>query len=89
MEKEQAKGRNYFDILTKGDSQYRFFKAYCQENEIKFEDYTEEKIISTRTIPRLAVFNDDGDEVSTSNCCVSGDDNDFQIFIEGNQFPVY
>ncbi len=82
-------------IFNSADLGYHFFKNYCLENKVEFTDYPENKLIATRDIPGLAVFNLTGFEIKGMACSVSGMDSDsFEISVEGiadsfyeNEFP--
>lgn len=76
----------FLDITTP----YDFLKAYCDRNNIEFEDYPVDKIISTRTIPALKVFNDKGQEINGLGNQISGMDSDsYELTIEGIPYPFY
>lgn len=71
-------------------SGYSFFKEYCSKNKIDVNDYPEDRVILTRDIPALRVFNSSGIEVKGLGCSVSGMDSDiFEICIEGIPYPFY
>ena len=76
----------FIDIETP----YDFFKSYCKKNNIDFEDYPDDKVISTRTIPTLIVTNDKGQEITGLGNQISGMDGDsFELTIEGIPYPFY
>ncbi len=67
-----------------------FRKAYTIINEINFEDYPEDKLITTRNIPELVVKNQNEIEINGFGCYISGMDSDiFEINIEGIPYPFY
>ena len=69
---------------------YDFIKTYCKTNKIDFDDYPEDKFISTRTIPTLKITNDKGKEISGLGNQISGMDSDsFELTIEGIPYPFY
>ncbi len=69
---------------------YDFIKSYCKKNKIEFEDYPANKLISTRTIPALRVFNDKGQEIKGNGNQISGMDSDsYELTIEGIPYPFY
>lgn len=80
-------GKLMFDDVTYG---YLFLKNYCTENNIGTTDYPEDKLISTRDIPKLRVLDFSGTEIRGLACSISGMDSDeFEITIEGVPYPFY
>jgi len=76
------------DINQKID--YVFLKSYCQNNEIGFDDFPEDNLISTRAIDSMKVFSPDGIEIKGLGNQISGMDEDgFEITIEGISYPFY
>jgi len=72
------------------DSPYSFFKTYCLQNNIAFEDYPEDKLISTTNIPVLQIFDYNEIEIKGLGCYISGMDSDcFNINIIGIPYPFY
>jgi hypothetical protein len=77
---------NFVDIK----SGYDFFKNYCSQNGIEFTNYPEDKLILTRYIPNLRVFDENGNEIIGMGCLITGMDSDiFEISIEGIPYPFY
>ncbi|MBB6127486.1 hypothetical protein [Mucilaginibacter lappiensis] len=69
---------------------YQFFKNYCLQNKVDFTDYPEDKLISTRMIPDLNVYDKSGYEIKGLASSISGMDSDqFDISIEGISYPFY
>jgi hypothetical protein len=80
-------GRINFVDITSG---YGFFRTYCLNNEIIFEEDTEIKLIITSSIPGLHVHDLSGYEIKGEACSISGTDDDyFEIGIEGIPYPFY
>ncbi len=80
-------GKIYF---TKIDSGYTLFKNICSKKGIDFEDFPEDKLITTRNIPGLVVKNQNEIEINGFGCYISGMDSDiFEINIEGIPYPFY
>lgn len=76
----------FFDI----QSGYKFFREYCLKHTIEFQDYPDVKLILTRSIPGLKVFDSIGDEIKGESCYISGmDDEGFEIYIEAIPYPFY
>lgn len=76
----------FLDITTP----YDFLKSYCDKNNIGFEDYAADKVISTRTIPTLKILNDKGQEINGLGNQISGMDSDsYELTIEGIPYPFY
>ena len=72
------------------ESPYDYFLSYCKRNNIDLTNYPEDKIISTRIIPGLAVIDDTGKEIKNDGCYIEGMDNeDFEIIIAGIPYPFY
>ncbi|MBK0404318.1 hypothetical protein I5M27_15075 [Adhaeribacter sp. BT258] len=70
--------------FTDVKSGYAFFKEYCLMNNIVFEEYPDDKLISTRNIPNLKVTDKNSVEIKGLSCSISGMDSDgFEITIEG------
>ncbi len=70
---------------------YQFFKDYCINNDIKLAmDYPEDKQISTFSIPKLKVLNQNGIEISGVGNQISGmDSEEYEIEIFGIPYPFY
>jgi len=69
---------------------YDFFKSYCKKNNIDFEDFPDDKVISTRTIPTLKITNEKGLEITGLGNQISGMESDiFELTIEGIPYPFY
>jgi hypothetical protein len=69
---------------------YDFFKAYCKRNNIAFEDYPDDRVISIRTIETLKIANDKGEEIKGLGNQISGMDSDsYELTIEGIPYPFY
>ncbi|MEN0054600.1 MAG: hypothetical protein AAGC65_13085 [Mucilaginibacter sp.] len=65
-------------------SKYTFFRNYCLENKIDFEDYPRDKLISTSIIPHLTVYEASGYMIKGEGCFISGmDETKFDIYIHG------
>lgn len=80
-------GRLIFDEIVSG---YSFFKSYCTEEYIEINDYPEERLILTRAIPGLKVYDFSGTEIKGLACSISGmDSGEFEISIEGVPYPFY
>lgn len=72
------------------NSGYSFFKIVCSEKQIGFEDFPEDKLISTRNIPGLVVETKTGIVLNGLGCSVTGMDSDiFEITIKGIPYPFY
>ena len=77
---------NFIDI----QNPYDFIKSYCKKNRIEFDDYPANKLITTRTIPTLRVFNDKGQEIKGDGNQISGMDSDsYELTIGGISYPFY
>jgi hypothetical protein len=71
-------------------SPYEFFKAYCDRNKIEYDAYSEDKLISTRSISELSVYDVNEKEIKGETCYISGMDSDvYQIILEGVSYPFY
>jgi len=69
---------------------YDFLRAYCQENEIEFEDYPDDKLIATQTIPNLTISDAGGREIFGVANQISGMDSDmFELTILGIPYPLF
>jgi hypothetical protein len=70
---------------------YQFIKDYCDKNNIEIAmDYPEDKLISTFSIPKLKVLNQNGIEISGVGNQISGMDNaEYEIEIFGIPYPFY
>jgi hypothetical protein len=69
---------------------YSFFSNYCKINLIKTEEYSEDKFISTQTIPALQVYNQKEVEIKGIGCYIEGMDSEgFEINIIGISYPFY
>ena len=69
---------------------YDFIKNYCDENNIKYTDYQEDKIIATMHIPNLRTTNIKEVEIIGLGCSIEGMDNEgFRIAILGIDFLLY
>ena len=63
---------------------YDFFTDYCIKKIIGVTKYPENKLISTRHIPNLQVFDNDGIEIKGVATSIAGQgNNNFEITIEG------
>lgn len=63
---------------------YAFFEDYCAKNHIGVTKFPKEKIISTRHVPNLQIFDVDKTEIKGIATSVSGQGyDDFEISIEG------
>lgn len=72
------------------DTPYEYIKSYCINHQIDFDDYPEEMVISTRTIPGLKVINSRGQEIKGLGVQISGMQSDlFELTIEGIPYPFY
>jgi hypothetical protein len=72
------------------DTPYDFIKSYCKKNKIQFDDFQNDKVISTRTIPTLKITNDKGQEIIGLGNQISGMDSDsYELTIEGIPYPFY
>jgi hypothetical protein len=72
------------------DSPYDFLKYYCEKNNIQFDDFQNDKGISTRTIPTLKITNYKGQEITGLGNQISGMDSDsYELTIEGISYPFY
>jgi hypothetical protein len=92
LEKADASmGITFGEILfTETISGYDFFKAYCLENKIEFEDFKEDRLLTTNNIPTLQVFDNLKNEIKGIACSVSGLDTDgFEITLLGIPYPFY
>lgn len=77
-------------IFTDKQLDYNFFSKYCKDNNIKADEYPEDKLISTQTIPTLKVFNENGVEIKGVGCYFNGMDSDgYEIHIIGIPYPFY
>ena len=69
---------------------YNFFSKYCKDNNIKANEYPEDKFISTQTIPTLKVLNEKGTEIKGEGCYIAGMDSDgYEINIIGIPYPFF
>jgi len=70
---------------------YDFLKEYCTKNQIELaSDYPDDKMISTMTIPKLKVINDDKIEIKGVGNQITGMDNqEYEISIFGVPYPFY
>lgn len=69
---------------------YVFFSEYCKNNNVRADEYPEDKYISTQTIPTLKVLNENGTEIKGVGCYIEGLDSDsFEIHIIGIPYPFY
>ncbi|MDH4472868.1 MAG: hypothetical protein QE487_09685 [Fluviicola sp.] len=69
---------------------YDFFSKYCKNNNFKVDEYPEDKVISTQTIPTLKVINENGTEITGEGCYISGMDSDgYEINIIGIPYPFF
>ena len=66
------------------DNAYTFFKSYCLQNQIGFTEDKHDKILTTRRIPNLKVYDsNDNTEIKGSAVYVSGQGmQDYEIAIE-------
>jgi hypothetical protein len=77
--------------FIKSHINYEFLKKYCLKNNIEITmDYPEDKVISTSTIPKLKVLNQNGIEIKGIGNQIMGMDNEeYQIEIFGIGYPFY
>jgi len=69
---------------------YIFLSTYCKINSIQTEEYPEEKFISTQTIPKLKIYNENGIEIEGVGSYIEGMDSEgFEINIIGIPYPFY
>ena len=69
---------------------YDFFSKYCKDNNIKADEYPDDKFISTQTIPTLRVLNETGTEIKGVGCYFAGMDSDgYEINIIGVPYPFF
>jgi len=69
---------------------YSFFKNYCIQNNIPFEDDIDVKLIATGNIANLQIFDSEGLEIKGIAATISGMDSDeYLISIEGISYPFY
>ncbi|BDS11063.1 tetratricopeptide repeat protein [Aureispira anguillae] len=70
---------------------YQWLKKYCYENQIELTaDYEDEKLISTRAIPDLKVYNKEMIEIKGIGNQICGMDSEaFEIHVEGVPYPSY
>jgi hypothetical protein len=69
---------------------YQFFRGYCLQNQVDFTDQPDDKLILTRMIPNLAVYDISGYEIQGLTRTIGGMDNDcFEISVEGIAYPFY
>jgi len=74
-------GQIEFDNI---DNAYTFFKTYCLQNQIGITDHKQDKLLTTRHISNLKVFDSDNTEIKGSAVSVSGQGHkDFEIIVEG------
>jgi hypothetical protein len=72
------------------DAPYNFLKAYCVKNNIDFDDYPEDRLISTRTIATLKIMNNKGREIKGIGNQICGiDSGKFELTVEGIPYPFY
>ena len=72
------------------ETPYDLIKSYCKKNKIDFDDYPDDKLISTRTIPTLKITNDKGQEINGLGNQISGMDSaTYELTIEGIPYPFY
>ena len=72
------------------ESGYAFFKSYCLENDLVFDDGPEVKCILTQHIPGLIVVAENGAQIKGLFCTVSGmDSEEFEICLIGIPYPFY
>ncbi len=77
-------------LLTEATISYDFLSKYCKDNNIKTEEYPDDKLISTLFIPMLKVVNENGIEIKGEGWYISGlDDDGFEINGEGIPYPFY
>lgn len=81
-------GKINFTTISSG---YDFFKNYCAINKIELvSDFSEDRMIITRTINNLVVKNEVGIEIKGLGNQISGMDSDeFEISLEGIPYPFY
>lgn len=69
---------------------FDFFSKYCMHNNIKAEEFPDDKFISTQTIPTLKVLNEAGTEIKGVGCYFAGMDSEgFEINIIGVPYPFF
>jgi hypothetical protein len=72
------------------DFGYDYVKQFYSTRCIGFDDYAEEKIISTRTTELLRVITPEGKVIESLGNQVSGMDSDcFEVVLEGVGYPFY
>ncbi len=77
---------DFIDVLNP----YDFIRSYCKDNNIGVDDFPDDKVISTRTIPQLKVMNEQGREVKGIGNQISGMDfESFELTIEGIPYPFF
>jgi len=77
---------DFVDIV----SVYDFLKVYCNEKNIEFTDYPEDRLIMTRMIPELKITNEEGIEIKGWGSHISGMDSDvYELTIEGIPHPYF
>ncbi|OIQ15994.1 MAG: hypothetical protein BM557_10585 [Flavobacterium sp. MedPE-SWcel] len=67
------------------DNVYDFLKNYCESNNIELaDDYSEDRLIATRSIDELVVVEPSGKEIPSQGNQISGMDSEgFEIYLEG------
>ncbi len=71
-------------------SPYSILKKYCLQNNLTFEDYPGDRLISTGNIPNLQVIDANGRAIEGLSCSISGMDSDcFEINIIRIAYPFY
>jgi hypothetical protein len=69
---------------------YNVIRKYCKDNNIIADEYPEDKVISTQTIPTLRVVNENGTEIKGAGCYLEGMDSvGYEITIIGIPYPFY
>lgn len=72
------------------NTDYTFLSNYCKIKSIQTDEYSEDKFISTQTIPTLKVYNTKKVEIKGVGCYIEGMDSEgFSINIIGIPYPFY
>ncbi|WP_375559598.1 hypothetical protein ACE193_17940 [Bernardetia sp. OM2101] len=67
---------NFENIL----SPYSFFKSFCQDFNIELAtDYPDDKLLTTRIIPQLKIYNSKQEVIKGQGYITGMDNSDFQI----------
>ena len=69
---------------------YSFFRDYCVNNDVRFQEDKALKLILTNEILDLHIFDSSGREIKGLAATISGmDDDEFIISVEGIPYPFY